>query len=347
MTDRRGRRSRSQPTWRRVSGLVALLILTALGVGAVVAFPALTRRTATVPVVAGRVTLRAPATLAPADVLNEVDGAAGQLLPTPAPGPTLNIGPLRGHPVTVPVLLYHYVRVNPHTGDRLGYLLSVTPRAFAAQMTLLRQSDVHPVSLGDVVGAMQGAPPLPPHPVVITFDDGYEDFFTEALPVLRENGFPATLFVVPAFLERDGYMTTRQVQQTARMGITIGAHTVDHLDLTKLPLSAARTEIEASRVELRDLTGQPVDDFAYPYGRFNSPIEALVQAAGFRDAVTTHDGRTQTPQLRYAMFRYGVTGRDTLLTFAAQVGAKLSLASSLQGSAGPSSSERMTGSRVQ
>ena len=132
MTDRRGRRSRSQPTWRRVSGLVALLLLTALGVGAVVALPALTRRTATAPVVAGRVTLRAPATLAPADILNEVDGAAGQPLPTPAPGPTLNIGALRGHPVTVPVLLYHYVRVNPHTSDRLGYLLSVTPRAFAA-----------------------------------------------------------------------------------------------------------------------------------------------------------------------------------------------------------------------
>jgi peptidoglycan/xylan/chitin deacetylase (PgdA/CDA1 family) len=183
--------------------------------------------------------------------------------------------------------------------------------------------------------------------VVITFDDGYEDFFAEALPVLRQNGFTATLFVVPGFLERDGYMTAQQVQQTSQMGITIGAHTVDHLDLTKVPLSAARTEIEASRVELRDLTGQPVDDFAYPYGRYNSAIEALVQAAGFRDAVATHDGRTQTPQLRYAMFRYGITGKDTLLTFAAQVGAKLSLASLLQGTVGPSSSERLTGPRVQ
>jgi peptidoglycan/xylan/chitin deacetylase (PgdA/CDA1 family) len=225
-----------------------------------------------------------------------------------------------GRSVNVPILLYHYIRGNPRPHDRAGYRLSVTPEHFADQMALLRSAGAHTVSIGDVMAALAGGPPLPPRPVVLTFDDGHDDFAFRAVPVLQEDGFTATDFVVPGFLGRSSYLSVAQLQEVAAAGMTIGAHTMHHVDLAAVAPAVAEDEIMRSRSMLQQLTGQPVLDFAYPFGIFTRSVEAMVERAGFRDAASTEPGVRQFASQPFILRRIEVTGDDGLTSFAAKAG---------------------------
>jgi peptidoglycan/xylan/chitin deacetylase (PgdA/CDA1 family) len=220
----------------------------------------------------------------------------------------------------VPVLMYHYIRVNLHADDVTGYELSVTPDAFAAQMDWLRMAGGHPVTLAQIMTALAGGPPLPPHAVVLTFDDGYADFATAAFPVLQAEHFVATDFVVSGNVGHAGYMSAAQVQEMAAAGMVIGAHTVHHVDLVAASPEVASIEISASRSALQDLLHRQVLDFAYPYGAENPLVAALVAQAGFRDAVTTAPGDLQCSSHAYLLERERVGGSDTVSSFAMSAG---------------------------
>lgn len=252
-------------------------------------------------------------------------------LATPDPGPLCSRLPARHHgnesnaatppsALNVPILAYHYVRTTWTPGDELGRRLSVTPAEFAAQMKALAQAGVHTVSLADVLAALQGQVELPSHAVVLTFDDGHGDFLLNALPVLREHHFCATAFIVPDFLGRPAYLTAPQVQQVAAAGIVIGAHTMDHLDLTKQPPPLVADQVARSRDLLHALTGQPVDDFAYPYGLFDATAIAAAQSAGFADAVGLAATLPETAAARFSLPRHEIIGGESLARFAADAG---------------------------
>jgi peptidoglycan/xylan/chitin deacetylase (PgdA/CDA1 family) len=243
------------------------------------------------------------------------DGVPGHSQGGAAPPP-----PPAGPSVNVPILLYHYIRGNPRAGDREGFRLSVTPDNFARQMALLNADGVHTVSLDDVMRALHGGPPLPRHPVVLTFDDGHDDLAFRAVPVLQSYGFTATAFVVPGFLGRSSYLSVAQLQTVVSAGLTIGAHTMHHVDLAAVAPSVAMDEISRSRSVLRQLTGQPVDDFAYPYGIFTGRVITMVRQAGFRDAATTEPGTRQYASQPYLLRRVEVSGYDTLSSFAHKAG---------------------------
>ena len=235
----------------------------------------------------------------------------GSTLPSPAAGPSVN----------VPILLYHYIRGNPRARDREGFRLSVTPENFARQMALLDHDGVRTVSLADVMAALvPGGPKLPPRSVVLTFDDGHDDFAFRAVPVLNEYGFTATAFVVPGFLGRSSYMTTAQVKSVAAAGMTIGAHTMHHVDLARVSQQVATDEITRSRTVLRGMTGQPVNDFAYPYGIFTSRVIGIVRQAGFADASTTEPGTRQYASQPFLLRRIEISGYDNLWSFAHKAG---------------------------
>src|SRR5579884_3853514 len=187
-------------------------------------------------------------------------------------------------------------------------------------MDWLKRAGGHPVTLSQVLQAMAGGAPLPPHPVVLTFDDGYDDFATAATPVLLRDGFVGTDFVVSGFVGRPGYMTAQQVQQVAAAGMVIGAHTVHHVDLAALPAALQAIEIASSRQVLQQLLHRPVLDFAYPYGDFTATTAALVAKAGFSDAVTLTAGTQQCASDRYLLDRIRVQGSDTVWTFARSAG---------------------------
>lgn len=247
--------------------------------------------------------------------------------PTPAPPPTLPptpspqllVAPL-GPRVTVPILVYHYIRVNPVASDRVGYNLSVTPQLFAEQMELLHEDGVVPITFDTLMNALSGHGGLPPHPVILTFDDGYADFATAAQPVLTRQGFSAVTYVVGGFINRPGYMSAEQVRAADAAGMVVGAHTMHHVNLARLSLLAASAEITGSKSTLEQLLGHPVLDFAYPYGGFTPAVESLVQQAGFREAVSTLGGTLQTWAGRFALRRTHMGGAQDLAFFARAAG---------------------------
>jgi peptidoglycan/xylan/chitin deacetylase (PgdA/CDA1 family) len=230
--------------------------------------------------------------------------------PTPSP---------RVGGTSVPILLYHYIRY-PVPGDRQGFGLSVPPPMFHQQMEYLAANGFHVISLHDAVQAVLGRQRLPSRPVVLTFDDGYADFFTEVVPELRYWGFTATSFVVTGRVGWASYMTWSEIQAADAMGFTIGAHTVHHGMLTTLSPAQARWEMQQSRDTLAAVLGHPILDFAYPYGSFNDYDIATARDLGFECAVSTIGSPWHWRDELHYMYRLRIGGGFTMYDFARWVG---------------------------
>src|SRR5205807_2437456 len=196
------------------------------------------------------------------DDLVEPNGLIGsRLKAAPAQGPQLIVAELSPRkapvplgPVTyVPILYYHYIRINPNARDRLGFSLSTPPAMFSAQMQYLADHGFHVISLHQAVVAVKNHTGLPSRPIVLTFDDGYTDFFTAAIPILQSHGFTATSFVISGRMGWAGFMTPSQVVAADGMGFTIGAHTVDHVALAAQTPARATWEMKQSTLALEEL----------------------------------------------------------------------------------------------
>ena len=218
--------------------------------------------------------------------------------------------------IKVPILTYHYIRVNPDARDRMGFALSVTPTDFAAQMNWLARSGYHTITTEDLHAYLSGVRGLPSKPVILTFDDGYADFYTTALPILRTHDFRADLYVVSGFVGRPGYLSAAQVRESDRSGIEIGSHTVTHADLARTSAGGVRTELVDSRRYLEALLGHPVYSFCYPSGKFTGAVAYQVAAAGYHDGTTTMAGYWHSLADRYIWTRLRISGGESLAQFA-------------------------------
>jgi peptidoglycan/xylan/chitin deacetylase (PgdA/CDA1 family) len=220
----------------------------------------------------------------------------------------------------VPVLMYHYIRNNPDPRDRAGFALSVTPAAFHAQMDYLARNHFTVIPLSQAVAAIRTHGSLPSRPVVLTFDDGYADFFTTAVPEMRRYGFTATDYVIVNRVGRGSFMTWSQVTAADRMGFTMGAHTMNHVALTSRSTSSALWEMSESKRVLQVVLGHPVTEFAYPYGSFNWYLAGRARAMGFESATSTIAGAWHQPGDLWSLHRQRVSGWTSLPAFAQLVG---------------------------
>ncbi len=218
----------------------------------------------------------------------------------------------------VPILMYHKINPDPSVG---GYGLRVTPRDFEKQVAYLARSGYNSISLADLADHHEKGKPLPPRPVIITFDDGYRDNYTYAYPILKKYGMTATIFVVAGtvggineFDFNDGRQPKnimagwRELKEMAEGGITIGAHTLRHPHLANLKPEEARAEILEGKKVLEEGLNRPVDFFAYPYGNFDRSIIDIVRESGFRAAVTTDRGLAKYREGPFTLKRIRVRG---------------------------------------
>jgi peptidoglycan/xylan/chitin deacetylase (PgdA/CDA1 family) len=235
-----------------------------------------------------------------------------------APGAFNAVVPTGRSTVHVPILMYHYIRVPPDPAtDRLGWGLSTSPADFRQQMDYLELNGYHPVTLTDLRAYLAGRQSLPDRPIVLTFDDGYADVYTEAFPVLKRHHFKAVAYIVSGFVGRAGTnVMPDQVREMDAYGIEIGAHTVNHVDLTKSG-GTLGYEVRGSKAALEALVGHPVLDFCYPSGRYNATVIQAVRDAGFESATTTQSGATHTFDDRFTWSRVRVSGSESLADFVA------------------------------
>lgn len=207
---------------------------------------------------------------------------------------------LTANPEPIPILVYHQIANAPPKGSPFRSLY-VAPKAFARQMALLKllgytglsMSALQPYLLGKRSGKVVG----------ITFDDGYQNNLTHALPALLKQGFSSTCYAVSGLLGKTNVwdeglgiaqtplMTELEIRQWAAAGQEIGSHTRRHIDLTVTDDAECRVEMTLGKSELEAVIGQPVGHFCYPYGHYEPKHVAMVSALGFMTATTTQRSR--------------------------------------------------------
>ncbi len=194
----------------------------------------------------------------------------------------------------VPILMYH--SISNHATPKFREF-ALFPKLFAEQMRYLHQHRYTPITISQFVAAQsQNGARLPERPVVLTFDDGFADFYEEALPILKHYGFPATLYVATGFvngtsrwLHHEGeadrpMLTWEQLREISASGIECGGHSHTHPQLDTLSQAEASHEIMQSKQLLEEHLGQKVLSFAYPFGYHTADICRQVRAAGCTSA---------------------------------------------------------------
>jgi len=201
----------------------------------------------------------------------------------------------------VPILVYHSIAPH-HAGQSTDQReLDVDPAVFHAQMSYIAQAKHPVVSLSSLVDAIEGRVTLPPRSVVITFDDGWQNQYEDALRVLKQYRFTATFFVYTrAIGNGPAFMTWDELREMQSAGMTIGAHSRTHPEMTKKGVSLA-SEIEGSREDIQKNLGTTPDLFAYPYGDWDDRVASAVRAAGFKAARGMGDGPLNTHATLYAL----------------------------------------------
>jgi peptidoglycan/xylan/chitin deacetylase (PgdA/CDA1 family) len=228
-------------------------------------------------------------------------------------------GPLWGSGVRI----FCYHRIAADRGD-----LAVAPEDFRRHIELLASFDAEVVPLADAVSLLSER--RRGRFVCLTFDDGYRDFAETALPILREAGFSATVFVTTGFASGTVRMSWFRRQppllnwdDLKRLAnddlVELGAHTRTHRALPRLSDAEAREEIQSPRREIAEQTGARVNAFAYPAGLYTSRERELVADTGYALAVTTDAGLNTPATSRFALRRTLVEGRDRVSLFEAKL----------------------------
>ncbi len=187
----------------------------------------------------------------------------------------------------VPVLMYHQISARPDTASKLA----VPPQDFARQLECLASHGFTTFTASALAVALAAGSPLPERAVVLTFDDGFADFHERALPLLRQYGYTATLFVTTGWIadasrratgRRPGRMLTwSQIIEAAADGIEIGAHSHRHPQLDQLGRNRLRAELTVSKGLLEDALGTPVPGLAYPFGYSSAQVRRAAIDVGY------------------------------------------------------------------
>ena len=216
------------------------------------------------------------------------------------------------------ILTYH--RIDDDPSDRLA----VSPKEFHDQMELLKREGFTIISLEKLLERMHKGQMPKAKTIALTFDDGYLDNYVHALPILQKFGFTATFFLAAGFIDQDKMfslsttstrpqpLSWKHVKEMSRAGMSFGAHTVNHPDLTQIPRADAKFEIKQSKEIIENQIGKPIYTFCYPGGHFNEFVRRQVIDAGYYGACSVRPGTNSNISDQFSLRRTEISGDDTL-----------------------------------
>jgi peptidoglycan/xylan/chitin deacetylase (PgdA/CDA1 family) len=237
--------------------------------------------------------------------------------------------PLRlGKRPAVPILMYHSVADDPQAEMHPYFRTTVSPKIFAEQMAYLHREGYVTRNPDEVTG-LKGSPAKP---VVITFDDGFLDFYQHAAPVLKQYGFSATVYLPTAFIgnmrktfKDQPCLTWNEVRELEAAGFHFGSHTVSHPQLHDLEWPAIEDELRESKCTIEQELGSAADSFAYPFAfpeadaEFKRKLRGLLKSVGYRSGVCTTIGRAGKGSDPLLLRRLPVNSNDDPQLFAAKL----------------------------
>lgn len=210
----------------------------------------------------------------------------------------------------IPILMYHSI------ADQPGNDLMVSPQNFAAQIAYLKKAGYQTINFQDLQD-WQAGKPIPRKPILLTFDDGYLDNYTEAYPVLKEHGFQATFFISTNYIADGRHITWEQIAEMSKSGlIEFASHTKSHADLAVISPEQLTAELTESKQIIETKIGKPVIAFSYPAGSYNNAVVDATAKAGYQFAVTTKPGKANIDQGVLTLHRVRVHGYYTADDFA-------------------------------
>lgn len=217
----------------------------------------------------------------------------------------------------VPILCYHQIRDWRGSDSRSAKDYIIPVASFREQMQMLADSGYHTILPDQLYAYLTTGTPLPPKPVMLTFDDGDLDQYETALPILDKLGFKGAFFIMTVAIGRHGkqpYMDKAQIKDLSDRGHTIGAHTWDHHNVKKYQGNDWKIQVEEPKAKLEAITGKPVRYFAYPFGLWSPAVLPEIQKRGYVAAFSLADKRNPNMPL-YTVRRIIAGGQWKASTF--------------------------------
>jgi peptidoglycan/xylan/chitin deacetylase (PgdA/CDA1 family) len=256
----------------------------------------------------------------------------------------------------IPILMYHSISDDPEDGIQSYYKINTSPKRFTDHMKYLYDNNYKVIDLPQAVrliespssdngirdergqAVVESLHPTPPtlnanKYVVLTFDDGYRDFYTRAFRLLKKYDFSATVFLPTSFidsgrkpgLKEKEHLSWEEVGELQKEGIIFGSHTVTHPQLRLLAKNEIEYEVKKSKEVIEDRITQPVDSFSYPYafpqedGGFKKNMRNLLERCGYKQGVTTIIGRSRKGDNCFLLKRLPLSSDDDLRLFKAKL----------------------------
>ena len=215
----------------------------------------------------------------------------------------------------ISVLMYHSI-------DNNGVFFTVKPEVFEKQMKYLKDKRYQVISLVKLIEILESDEPLPKKTVVITFDDGFEDNYINAFPILKKYGFLATIFLATGFIGQEinnsqniplRALNWKQIEEMHQSGlIDFESHTVNHQELDK-------REIIDSKRAIEEKLSKKCEFFAYPKGKYNENIIEILKKNGFKAARTTDNGKVNKGDNLFKLKRISVNSETSFIQFKASL----------------------------
>jgi len=222
------------------------------------------------------------------------------------------------------ILMYHSIG-KPPKGVKTPNLY-VTPKMFKFQMWYLKWAGFNVLSLKDLIASVQKDEKNAKR-IALTFDDGYQDFYENAYPVLRRYGYPSTVFIIPGLMGGKNdwdfshenaakpLMDWKTVIEISKNGVDIGSHTKTHPCLLDLSPHEIAVEAIDSKREIEKRLDRPIEFFCYPYGKYNAGAREEIRKAGYAGAISTLRGCVEKPFDPFGLKRVPVKLTTNPLSF--------------------------------
>jgi peptidoglycan/xylan/chitin deacetylase (PgdA/CDA1 family) len=228
----------------------------------------------------------------------------------------------------IPILMYHSIS-NEKEQAHPYYRINTSPAAFEAHMLYLYENNYSVINLNNLRSSFNSKDSC--RQVVITFDDGFYDFLTNAFPILKKYKFDSTVFLPTGFIHNERLsfkgkkcLNWNEVRELSKEGISFGSHTITHPELSRLNTKEIENEITLSKKRIEDETGTQVTSFSCPYAfsedkEFVITLRNLLEKCGYVNGVTTRIGTARKDNDSFFQPRLPVNSDDDIIFFCAKL----------------------------